>query len=320
MITYKYRSNYERDIELLKQGKIYVPTIEKLNDPFEGLLIPTIISEIKQFGDVFTNQIETINSLLDKRKRIGIYSLSRTYKHELLWAHYADSHKGFCIEFDVTKLIDFYYLHGNAINFVNTLSVVYKNQPPKVELADLHKEKINDFLEKLIGTKSKNWKYEKEYRVLFEDSGQIKFDYRAIKAIYFGLRAEKTKIDYVMSEINFDVKYYQMYMDENYNLYRKKLDRDNPKNEFKRPDKTSLVINESDNEFLIYRDKIKSAIKIVEKEPYLETIFYAGVDRERIPGKVLIKINAERDKNYAKYPIKFFYFEIKNRRLKRLLL
>jgi hypothetical protein len=41
MIMYKYRSNYERDIELLKQGKIYVPPIEKLNEPFEGLLILT---------------------------------------------------------------------------------------------------------------------------------------------------------------------------------------------------------------------------------------------------------------------------------------
>ena len=49
MIAYKYRSGrgpkdgsgkdiFERDMELLSQDKIYIPTIEQLNDPSEALV------------------------------------------------------------------------------------------------------------------------------------------------------------------------------------------------------------------------------------------------------------------------------------------
>jgi len=38
-------------------------------------------------------------------KKIGIFSLSKKYDDELLWAHYANSHKGFCIEYDLEILL-----------------------------------------------------------------------------------------------------------------------------------------------------------------------------------------------------------------------
>jgi hypothetical protein len=45
MITYKYRSYYKRDIELLSSSKIYVPDKTDLNDPYEGLIEPIVFEE-----------------------------------------------------------------------------------------------------------------------------------------------------------------------------------------------------------------------------------------------------------------------------------
>ena len=57
-IVYKYRSEYERDISLLKEGKIYAPTIEKLNDPYGGLFEALLI---KQLG-IFRHSAKNISS------------------------------------------------------------------------------------------------------------------------------------------------------------------------------------------------------------------------------------------------------------------
>ena len=37
-------------------------------------------------------------------KNFGIFSLSRIQKHIVMWSHYADAHKGFCVGFEVDKL------------------------------------------------------------------------------------------------------------------------------------------------------------------------------------------------------------------------
>lgn len=40
-----------------------------------------------------------------KDTKLGIFSLSKRYDDELLWAHYSNSHKGFCIEYDLDQLL-----------------------------------------------------------------------------------------------------------------------------------------------------------------------------------------------------------------------
>lgn len=37
-------------------------------------------------------------------KKYGVFCASSDCNNELLWAHYADSHKGICIGFDAKKL------------------------------------------------------------------------------------------------------------------------------------------------------------------------------------------------------------------------
>ena len=52
--------------------------------------------------------------------------------------------------------------------------------------------KLNKFI---FGKKSKRWQHEDEIRIIMDYFGKVEYDFRAVKAIYFGLRMPKMKED-----------------------------------------------------------------------------------------------------------------------------
>jgi hypothetical protein len=334
---YKYRSYYKRDIELLSSSKIYAPNKTELNDPYEGLIEPIIFEELDMLKNILSIAFKTKNyrtievsmekfekgakNLIDHTSTMGIYSLSRIYDDELLWAHYSDSHKGFCIEFNLVELMDLYYQTSKNINFVNFVNVDYRKETPKLSLEDVTKE-INDkeITTKILGSKSLVWKYENEIRLVFEGTGEKYFNFKAIKSIIFGARASKEDIDYTINTIPFNINYYKMELDKNYSMNKVFITSSNKKMDYEKPDCDNLLIDESDLEYLKYQRQIEMAIKTICEEPYLESIFYAGIDRESVPGKILIMINAHTNMKYYVFPVKQYHFEIINDKIERMIL
>jgi hypothetical protein len=128
-----------------------------------------------------------LNSMLDRNR---ILSLSSNPYELLMWSHYAEEHKGICIEYDRENcelLMDrnhcqkVIYPHFNGKTKINIFPLICaKNE--EIEL-----------LETIIfARKASNWKYENEWRVVLEDSNktnvQLLFDSVKIKSITFGLR------------------------------------------------------------------------------------------------------------------------------------
>ncbi len=90
------------------------------------------------------------------QKMYNICSLSETFESLLMWAHYADSHKGFCAGYNIKGL-------NNDMTEL-TFPVFYRN--------DFHTifdiEDINGSIGMYaLNVKSIDWKYEKEWRVFF---------------------------------------------------------------------------------------------------------------------------------------------------------
>ncbi|MEX9996432.1 DUF2971 domain-containing protein, partial [Providencia vermicola] len=56
---------------------------------------------------------------------------AKTFTDELLWAHYADSHNGFCIEYDLDKLCEFEDARYSIFD------VIYQNKPPIINVDDI---------------------------------------------------------------------------------------------------------------------------------------------------------------------------------------
>ena len=203
--AYKYRANTElledkskRDVMSLANNVIYAAKIQKLNDPFEGSVELLEYEERKHWG------------IIQKLYTAGIYSLSKPKSdetfpcNELLWAHYANSHKGFCIEYDLDKLSK-HTLSNYDISHV--LHVSYENERPKVSAND----SVIQIQKEVLGKKSLAWECENEVRLVFEKYGKKIIPEDAVTAIYFGLKISLKDRQEIMKRMSGrNVEFYQI--------------------------------------------------------------------------------------------------------------
>jgi Protein of unknown function (DUF2971) len=110
---------------------------------------------------------------------VGVACFTRNWNNELLWAHYAKNHTGFCVGFDEEALTSW----GEVTGFGD---VVYTKDVPVFNPFKQHKD---DFARMAMFHKSLAWSYEEEYRLLFSKSGMVRLPGEAIREIIIGCRA-----------------------------------------------------------------------------------------------------------------------------------
>ena len=228
-VGFKYRGGddnvFERDLESLENNYFWAPSRLELNDPCETLVsAETLRKQIdgltKLFGQNKTSiehLYSALDTLMDKKSKVGIYSLSTLFDHELLWAHYANSHKGFCIQYDIGLLVN-----QNIYQDLHIFPVNYKEELPSISIEDISKEK-DDFIRKIFGTKSKLWAYENEIRIITDKFGENDYDYSAVTAVYFGYRMLDQHKEKMMNHLQGrGIKYFQMYLEDNSYKFRER--------------------------------------------------------------------------------------------------
>ena len=214
MIAYKYRSGrgtkddngkdiFERDIELLSDDTIYIPTIEQLNDPAEALYDDSLFNlQMKLFKPLASigameRVKDSVRDLYNKVCSSGIYSLSKEPANELMWAYYASGHCGYAIIFD-TEVLSKSFREVKYDNMYE-IDVAYSKKLPKFDITKIMGQSIEDTLKCFVGNKSKAWEHEAEHRLVFDKgSRELKIDYRAIKGFVFGCRMAEEDIDFIM--------------------------------------------------------------------------------------------------------------------------
>ncbi len=219
---YKYQPYNTQTLDNLKDRRIWFSKPASFNDPFDGQMGYNIEQvtdeEWKDLTEVFRrkwpkgsadfdrnhlingkpNDVLKAKVLdgyklarhikIDEVKEHGVACFSEQVDNILMWAHYAEGHRGFCLEFDTT-----------FPPFVMAQHVSYSKSYPEINIADviLNRKKFGEL--PLLTTKSKHWCYEKEWRCLHQD-GNIAFgiDVAALTGIYFGC-----EMPYVHKEIIF---------------------------------------------------------------------------------------------------------------------
>lgn len=119
---------------------------------------------------------------------IGVLCLSSLRDNLLMWAHYADSHKGFVLEFDTEDVV--------FKNLGDLKEVKYDKTRPIIQ-------PDNRFNFDFMTQKSEDWGYEKEYRIIRKlnqcekssSSGsqyyRVPLPRSCVKAVYLGNRMDK---------------------------------------------------------------------------------------------------------------------------------
>lgn len=207
-------------------------------------------SKSKEYRDkvnkYLRNKLEQIDFKIEKLKntniRVACFSeldkYEEFYNQILMWSHYADNHKGFCVEYDLEPLKkkiefttgenEFYTEKGKylderniAIIKAGLFPVEYTSNRvniPVSKLDQIHFDeegqiKYNNSLDELIYktfiVKSSNWSYEKEWRIIIDEKVSNYFNFKIpfpfAKTIFLGCKASNELIE-TMIKIGKEIK------------------------------------------------------------------------------------------------------------------
>ena len=185
------------------------------NDPnVEKYYMRRLGSEIKQLVD----------AEMDSR---GILSLAERWDCPLMWSHYADEHRGLCIEYD---------MNDNACSHIKPVDY---RRPRSIKITELMEWKLNksaeaeqNVLDTYFFTKSPQWRYEKEWRDIHPSNGVKQAPFR-ISGVYFGLRCDaavRTSIVKLFANSDSNIAFYDLYpLEDSFRLKRRLVDTDEVK-------------------------------------------------------------------------------------------
>lgn len=170
-------------------------------------------ADVGEPGNYMTMISEAVKSQLDLiMKSRGVLSLASQWNSPLMWSHYADEHKGVCIEYDISlavceKPLKIDYAGGRGISMSTLIDWVFnKSETAKKEIEH-----------KYFYTKASQWEYEEEWRYLaeYQGSSQIPFP---ISSIYFGMRCDISVISTISKLMNGSaskISFFKIYASEN---------------------------------------------------------------------------------------------------------
>ena len=227
MKGYKFRGvgseEFERDFNSIINNQIFASKIEDLNDPFEASVIIERLEKTLDLLNLSRNGSgekvkDALNNLLEFKSKIGIYSLSKTNSHNLLWSHYASGGRGYCLEYDIEKLM----LGGIENSFDDLLQVEYLEKTPELKIEDIFNQKT--FSTKLFATKSKEWEYEEEVRLVYNNSSLKNYHKSALSSIFFGVNMPDSHQKRLIEALeDSDIKFYKLYKDKNSYVFKWQL-------------------------------------------------------------------------------------------------
>lgn len=203
---YKYRAfdknraggaPYERDRAIVVSGTLWAGSPLGFNDPFdcypfidfEGTPTEKLAWTEKvapNFGVTINDAVAILDAALanplalaemsDWRRNlevIGVLSLTEQADDMLMWAHYASSHQGYCLEFDATILpLSLAY------------RVQYATERPAFRLFDPDRV---DIIQRTLLHKADFWQHEREWRIVRPNKlGPFVVPSHGLKSIIFG--------------------------------------------------------------------------------------------------------------------------------------
>jgi hypothetical protein len=146
MRAYKFL-NQKFGLKSVNERRLRRTRINELNDPFE--LRPYDLTDEKDRWAF----LRTRNQIA---QRFGLLCFSADWSDPVIWAHYADKHRGLCLGFEIPS----------EVEKAQTKMGEYIREPlpfPR-DFLRLEHEKQLPMAEKMIFTKYSNWAYEREIR------------------------------------------------------------------------------------------------------------------------------------------------------------
>lgn len=182
---YKYYSEKPLNMDAIKNHEMWYSAPCNFNDVFDGdvsinekAIFESFLSAdpqgrrirqgspmwIKLKSDVH-KQIDYLQGTFEETKQTtGISCLSESDSSLLMWAHYANNHKGMCVEYELLQI-------SEQLKF-SPIPVIYTDERVSLNSLiseDLRRDTMKFFVES-VTTKSPEWSYEKEWRIIRDEA------------------------------------------------------------------------------------------------------------------------------------------------------
>ncbi len=181
---YKYYSDKPHNLNAVKNNKMWYSTPINFNDVFDcditvdekklfesmlkmcpGVQNVRIGSPIwKNLKDEARKSAKSMHDMfMQMRSEIGIACLSEVEDSLLMWAHYANNHCGMCVEYELLEI-------NKQLKFT-PVPIIYSEERvcfDSLNTSTIERDTTKIFVENLT-TKSPEWSYEKEWRIIRDD-------------------------------------------------------------------------------------------------------------------------------------------------------
>lgn len=160
-IVYKYFRGTNRDWNSIIKPKVWLCQAGKFNDPFDCAFLYNCRS--KEYYDRETEYDLAVKESMEQfnqdkesesiQESIFIACFSEKCDSMLMWSHYGDEHRGICAGYNLHELIEKY----------NCFPIIYSKKMPQRKVLNINNKNM---LYESILTKSEDWSYEAEWRVI----------------------------------------------------------------------------------------------------------------------------------------------------------
>ena len=161
----------ERELQLLSESFAGINPAMAAQTPLDQLRAHFIASAHKAYAE----------RRIIQREQRGIACLSATVTDITMWSHYANGHRGLCLEFNTSRRP---FSEAREVSYVDTPPVINPVDvlinPPSVDESD-------ELLKKIVCTKARCWSNEQEWRMMHEEASK-EFGYGTgpLTGIYLG--------------------------------------------------------------------------------------------------------------------------------------
>ena len=153
-------------------------------------------------------------------QKFGLCCLTPVKDDLLMWAHYSDNHRGFCVGIDTIKLSKFSNSLARKELLLDLVKVEYSEKMPDINFfSSMISEHSDQDMMTLLCTKSEHWRYEQEFRLMYWDhiNTALTIGHDAISEVILGCRIHdqnKKMVLSILSERNCSARVYQAHKNQ----------------------------------------------------------------------------------------------------------
>jgi len=225
----------DRSLENLRDGPFrekiiimqsnYGAASDTQKSQFVNALSVADINDIYDLKKLKARNKESVALILKAFRNDVVYCSTTDKENLLMWAHYADQHRGAVIEFTPNRDKDSVFLASKPVRYSKVRPLLYRDPADLLEhgLFMSTQESTKILIDNLVYTKSLDWEYEHEYRLYVpmeisehETHSFLRFKAEELTAIYLGCRMSeerKKSVTRLAKKINNGVKLYNANMD-----------------------------------------------------------------------------------------------------------